>query len=126
MSYKKWSKRSTASAEGGIQGLWCWLPSTPRLVGWSSTPCAASAPPLVEAAALGRRPVGVELERRWAELARGNLDHALPAHLAALAEVRIGDARRLPELLADLVGRVDLVVTSPPYACEAGVIDKPG
>jgi hypothetical protein len=23
-------------------------------------------------------------------------------------------------------GRVDLMVTSPPYACEAGVIDKPG
>ena len=33
---------------------------------------------LVEAAALGRRAVGVELEPRWAELARANLDHALP------------------------------------------------
>lgn len=80
---------------------------------------------LVEAAALGRRAVGVELEPRWAELARANLAHALPANQAALAEVRVGDARRLPELLADLVGRVDLVVTSPPYACDAGVIDKP-
>jgi modification methylase len=80
---------------------------------------------LVEAAALGRRVVGVELEPRWAELARANLAHALPADQTALAEVRVGDARRLPELLADLVGRVDLVVTSPPYACDAGVIDKP-
>jgi modification methylase len=81
---------------------------------------------LVEAAALGRRTVGVELEPRWAALARANLDHALPAAQAALAEVRLGDARRLSELLADLAGRVDLLVTSPPYACEAGVIDKPG
>jgi tRNA G10 N-methylase Trm11 len=81
---------------------------------------------LVEAAALGRRAVGVELEPRWAQLARGNLDHALGADQAALAEVRVGDARWLPQLLADLTGQVDLVVTSPPYGCEAGVIDKPG
>jgi modification methylase len=81
---------------------------------------------LVEAATLGRQAVGVELEPRWAELARANLDHALPVEQASLAEVRLGDARRLPELLADLAGRVDLLVTSPPYACEAGVIDKPG
>jgi modification methylase len=80
---------------------------------------------LVEAAALGRRAVGVELEPRWAGLARANLAHALPANQAALAEVRLGDARRLPELFADLAGQVDLVVTSPPYACDAGVIDKP-
>jgi modification methylase len=80
---------------------------------------------LVEAAALGRRAVGVELEPRWAQLARANLDHAFPADRAALAEVRVGDARQLPELLADLAGQVDLLVTSPPYACEAGVIDKP-
>jgi modification methylase len=81
---------------------------------------------LVEAAALGCRAVGVELEPRWAELARSNLTHALPADRAALAEVRVGDARQLRELLADLTGRVDLLVTSPPYACEAGMIDKPG
>jgi modification methylase len=80
---------------------------------------------LVEAAALGRRGVGVELEPRWAGLARANLAHALPPSQAALAEVRVGDARRLPDLLADVAGRVDLVVTSPPYACDAGVIDKP-
>jgi modification methylase len=80
---------------------------------------------LVEAAALGRRAVGVELEPRWAGLARANLAHALPASQAALAEVRMGDARRLPALLADLTGRIDLLVTSPPYACDAGMIDKP-
>ena len=59
---------------------------------------------LVEAAGLGRRAVGVELEPRWAELARANLAHALPPEQAGLAEVRQGDARRLAELLADLVG----------------------
>jgi modification methylase len=81
---------------------------------------------LVEAAALGRRAVGAELDARWVDLARANLAYALPAEQATLAEVRHGDARRLPDLLADVAGRVDLVVTSPPYLCDAGVIDKPG
>jgi modification methylase len=80
---------------------------------------------LVEAAALGRHAVGAELEPRWAELARANLAHALPVQQAALAEVRVGDARRLPDLLGDAAGRVDLVVTSPPYACDAGMINRP-
>jgi modification methylase len=80
---------------------------------------------LVEAATQGRRSVGVELEPRWADLARKNLAHALPADRASLGEVREGDARHLPELLADLAGQVDLVATSPPYACTPGMIDKP-
>ena len=79
---------------------------------------------LVEAATQGRRGVGVELEARWADLARRNLAHALPADHTRLGEVRVGDARRLPELLADLAGTVDLVATSPPYACTPGMIDK--
>jgi DNA modification methylase len=80
---------------------------------------------LVEAVTQGRRAVGVELEARWADLARKNLAMALPADRAGLGEVRTGDARRLPELLADLAGTVDLVATSPPYACTPGMIDKP-
>jgi DNA modification methylase len=80
---------------------------------------------LVEAATLGRRSVGVELEARWADLARKNLALALPPERAGRGEVRTGDARRLPELLADLAGTVDLVATSPPYACTPGMIDKP-
>jgi modification methylase len=80
---------------------------------------------LVEAAALGRRTVGVELEARWAELARANLGFALPDEQARHSEVRLGDARRLARVLADLVGTVDLVATSPPYGGDAGVIDKP-
>jgi len=80
---------------------------------------------LVEAATQGRHSVGVELEPRWADLARRNLGLALPAEHAGLGEVRVGDARHLPELLADLAGTVDLVATSPPYACTPGMIDKP-
>jgi modification methylase len=80
---------------------------------------------LVEAAALGRRALGVELEPRWADVAHANLAHALPPAQAAAAEVRVGDARELPAVLADVAGTVDLVATSPPYACTAGTIDKP-
>jgi tRNA G10 N-methylase Trm11 len=88
---------------------------------------------LVEAAVLGRRAVGVELEAPWVALAEANIDHALaadnqPADQPAgvpRPEVQQGDARHLPELLGGLCGAVDLVVVSPPYGCEAGVIDKP-
>ncbi len=81
---------------------------------------------LVEGAALGRRTLGVDLEARWADLARRNLDHILPPGQAALGQVRVGDARNLPVLLAEVAGQVDLVATSPPYACSIGMIDKPG
>src|SRR6266545_6779459 len=77
---------------------------------------------LVEAAALGRRAVGVELEPRWAELARANLGFALPDEQARRGEVRLGDARLLSGVLADLVGTVDLVATSPPYGGDVGMI----
>src|SRR6266545_7354941 len=80
---------------------------------------------LAEAAALGRRALGVELEARWSELARANLAFALNAGRARLAEVRRGDARTLAGLLVDVAGSVDLVATSPPYACDVGMIDKP-
>jgi tRNA G10 N-methylase Trm11 len=88
-------------------------------------PMCGTGTTLVEAAALGRQAIGVELEPRWAALADANLDHALSADQTPLTEVRVGDARQLPVLLADVAGRVDLVVTSPPYACDTGVIDKP-
>jgi tRNA G10 N-methylase Trm11 len=84
---------------------------------------------LVEAALLGRRAVGVELEAAWVALAEANLDHALTGGEQAATvprpEVHQGDARHLPALLGGLCGAVDLVVVSPPYGCEAGVIDKP-
>ncbi len=79
---------------------------------------------LVEGAELSRRCLGVEIEERWASLARANLDHVLSFEARSLAEVRLGDARRLPQVLDDVAGSVDLVATSPPYACEVGTIDK--
>ncbi len=88
-------------------------------------PMAGIGTTLVEAAALGRRTVGIELEHRWVELARENLGHALTSEQRRTARVRRGDARRLPALLGEMAGTVDLVVVSPPYACDAGVIDKP-
>ena len=79
---------------------------------------------VVEAAALDRRAIGVELEPRWADVARANLDHVLDPDHRPLAEIRIGDARRLDHLLGDLAGTIDLVCTSPPYACDVGNMDK--
>lgn len=87
-------------------------------------PMAGIGTTLVEAALLGRRAVGIELDPRWAGLATENLDYMLGGTQRRRAEVRQGDAKCLPELLEDLSGRVDLVVTSPPYACDAGAIDK--
>jgi hypothetical protein len=104
-----------------------------RIVGEYSTagqlvvdPMCGIGTTLVEAAALSRRAIGVDLEPRWATLADANLDHALSARQRRLASVRVGDARDLPALLGPLAGRVHLIVTSPPYGCDAGVIDKPG
>jgi hypothetical protein len=53
-------------------------------------------------------------------LAKENLDHMLPVGRRHLAEVRAGDARRLPEILGDLTGTVDLIVTSRPMAATPG------
>lgn len=87
-------------------------------------PLAGIGTTVVEAALLDRRAVGVELEDRWVALAEANLDHMLAGRQRRQAEIRAGDARRLPEILGDLTGTVDLIATSPPYACDAGVIDK--
>jgi modification methylase len=88
-------------------------------------PMAGIGTSVVEAALLGRRAVGVELEARWSALAETNLDHMLGKGKRRLAEIRVGDARHLPEVLGKRAGTVDLIVTSPPYGCDAGVIDKP-
>jgi modification methylase len=71
---------------------------------------------LVEAIHLGRDAIGVELESRWADLARANTAHARTHGATGTARVVTGDARQLPHLLdAELVGQVALVLTSPPY-----------
>jgi modification methylase len=87
-------------------------------------PLAGVGTTVAEAALLDRRAVGIELEDRWVALAEANLDHMLTGPRRRRGQVRQGDARRLPEILGDLAGTVDLIVTSPPYACDAGVIDK--
>ncbi len=86
-------------------------------------PMAGVGTTVVEAALLDRRAVGVELDARWARLARANLDHMLADPARDRAEIRRGDARRLARILGELAGQVDLVVTSPPYACDAGIFD---
>ena len=85
---------------------------------------AGIATTVVEAALLGRRAIGVEVEPRWAALATANLDHMLDPGQRPLAEVRVGDARKLGDVAGDLTGTVDLVCTSPPYACDVGNMDK--
>lgn len=87
-------------------------------------PMAGIGTTLVESAELGRRCIGVEIEPRWASLAVANLDYILTPDLRPLAEVRPGDALQLRAVLADQAGKVDLIATSPPYACSVGTIDK--
>jgi len=71
---------------------------------------------LVEATHLGRDAVGVEYEAPWAQLARRNLHHARGQGATGSGTVVCGDARQLDTVLdPDLVGRVALVLTSPPY-----------
>jgi hypothetical protein len=71
---------------------------------------------LVEAVHEGRDAVGVEYEQRWAALARDNISHAVDHGATGHAAVAVGDARHAAALLGpDLTGRVDLLLTSPPY-----------
>jgi modification methylase len=87
-------------------------------------PMAGIGTSVVEAALLDRRAVGVELEQRWATLAESNFDLMLARPKRRLAKIHLGDARYLPKVLGKLSGRVDLIVTSPPYGCDAGTIDR--
>jgi modification methylase len=96
---------------------------------------------LAEAVRLDRDAIGVELESHWAELAKRNVARARSDGAPGHARVLRGDARKLPKLLARKNARalrdpsgtsvahlplagVDLVLTSPPYGCEVGEIDK--
>lgn len=90
---------------------------------------------LVEAVRAGRHAVGVELEGRWKALAEGNLALAWEQGASGRGTVVQGDARQLSRLLVtgarDFLspasepklarlpyGAVDLVLLSPPYACD--------
>jgi modification methylase len=84
---------------------------------------------LVEAVHLGRDAIGVELEPRWADLARANIAYARTRGAQATARVVTGDACQLISLLdAEVAGRVALVLTSPPYgsSIHGQVTARPG
>jgi SAM-dependent methyltransferase len=95
---------------------------------------------LVEAIHLDRRALGVELEPRWSAVATANIALAHEQGATGRAGVIEGNARDLPRLLTRKArrflippragvsrvgtGSVDLILTSPPYACEVGEISK--
>jgi modification methylase len=71
---------------------------------------------VAEAARLGRTGLGVEYEHRWAVMARRNLELAAEQGAPGHGKVWRADSRHLPPDLADtFAGRVELVLTSPPY-----------
>ena len=71
---------------------------------------------LVEAAHLDRMAVGVEYEKRWADLAARNIEHAVDRGAPGYATVLHGDARDIEHLVGrDVHGKASLVLTSPPY-----------
>jgi modification methylase len=72
---------------------------------------------LIEAVQLNRTAIGIECERRWANLARANLDLAREHGAAGTGAVITGDARNARALIIDphMVGSVALLLTSPPY-----------
>jgi hypothetical protein len=69
-----------------------------------------------EAARLGRTGLGVEYEHRWAVMARRNLELAKEQGAEGDGHVWRADSRQLPlDLTDNYAGRVDFVLTSPPY-----------
>ena len=71
---------------------------------------------LIEAVHLGRDAVGTEYEPQWAHLTDANLRHAATQGATGTGTVWHADARHLPdELLNHYVGKISLLLTSPPY-----------
>ena len=80
-------------------------------------PMCGTATTLVEAIHLGRHAVGVGFEPRWATLACKNIALATNQGASGDASAVVGDARALGRgLLDEHVGRVSLIVSSPPYS----------
>ncbi|MER5337984.1 DNA methyltransferase [Micromonospora sp. NPDC002717] len=79
-------------------------------------PMCGSGTTLVEAMHLGRQGIGIDIEPRFTELAAANVALAASQGAAGVAQVLTGDAKGLLDLVpASAVGRVSLVLTSPPY-----------
>ncbi|UQU66812.1 DNA methylase [Couchioplanes caeruleus] len=79
-------------------------------------PMAGSGTTLVEAMHLGRDAIGIDIEPRFTALAEQNIALASSQGAAGVGKVINGDATGLLDLVpASAVGRVGLVLTSPPY-----------
>ena len=84
---------------------------------------------LVEAIDLHRPALGIELEPRWAKLARANIHHA-HHHGAASPRASSKATRRTSPGCSPATpngragGGVDLILTSPPYACQVAAVAK--
>ena len=71
---------------------------------------------LVEAVHLDRMAIGVEYEKRWADLAARNIEYAVDRGAPGYATVVNGDARDIEHLAGqDVQSKASLVLTSPPY-----------
>jgi modification methylase len=71
---------------------------------------------LVEATHLDRKATGVELEPRWVQIAKANLAQARALGAPGRGRVTAADARQLGRGLLDhYQGRVQLILSSPPY-----------
>lgn len=79
-------------------------------------PMCGSGTTVVEAMHLGRDAIGIDIEPRFTALAAANVALAANQGAAGTAKVLTGDATGLLDLVpASAVGRVGLVLTSPPY-----------
>ncbi|WP_244252208.1 TRM11 family SAM-dependent methyltransferase [Micromonospora antibiotica] len=79
-------------------------------------PMCGSGTTVVEAMHLGRQGIGMDIEPRFTALAAANVALAASQGAAGSGQVFTGDATGLPGLVpASVVGRVALVLTSPPY-----------
>ncbi len=79
-------------------------------------PMCGSGTTLVEAMHLGREGIGIDIEPRFTALAEANVTLASSQGATGTAKVLTGDARDLLDLVpASAVGRVGLLLTSPPY-----------
>jgi len=82
-------------------------------------PCCGAGSSLVEAAARGRRAIGVDTQDSWIRLAVANCEHILPPKAWPLVEVITGDPRELADLVGAHCGHVDLAILCPPAAANA-------
>jgi len=82
-------------------------------------PCCGAGSSLVEAAARGRRAIGVETDDSWARLAVANCEHILAPEVWPRVEVITGDPHRLTDLVGEHCGQVDLAILCPPAGGDA-------